>query len=97
MVDLQDRVFLHHTEEHEYAEGRIEIQRIAREPEREQRKRNGERQREQNGEGMDRAVILRSENHVHKDDGKQKSPQELCKCALQFTSAAGYGGGVFGG
>jgi hypothetical protein len=58
MIDLENGVFLHHTEQDEQAEGGIEIQRVPGDPEREQREGQGQRQRQQNGERMHQTLVL---------------------------------------
>src|SRR5438309_1676601 len=62
VVDLQDRVLLHDAEQDEDAERGIEVERVARPPQREERERDRERQREQDGERVDHALELRGED-----------------------------------
>src|SRR5262249_40192202 len=49
VVDLQDRVFLYHTEQDEDAQGGIEVDRLAASPQGEQGKGDGDGQRKQDG------------------------------------------------
>ena len=88
VIDLQDRVLLHHTEQYEHSERRIEVDRLAHAPEREQREWNRERKREQNCKWMRETLELRRENDVHQHHRKKKRPNKLAKSCLQFTGAA---------
>ena len=94
MVDLKDGVFLDYAEKHEDSESRIEVERAAGEPEREKRKGNREWERKEDGEWMNRALVVGGEDHVHEDDGEEKGPDELVEGALQLAAAAGDFGGV---
>ncbi len=96
MIDLQYGIFLDDAEQHQNAEGRVKVQRVARGPEGEQRKRHGQRQREQNREGMNRAFVLRSEDHVHENNRQEHRPDEFVIGAGQLAPASGNGGRVPG-
>src|ERR1043166_1919376 len=48
VIDLQDRVLLHHAEQDQHTERGVEIQRVARAPQRQQCKRHRQRQAQQN-------------------------------------------------
>ncbi len=96
MVDLQDRVLLHHAEEDEDTERGVEVERIAGVPEREKGKGHRQRQGEQDRQGVDQALELGGEDHVHEDEGEEEDPEELGERPLQLARAPGNGGGVAG-
>ena len=58
MIDLQDRVLLNHSKQHQDAERRIKIQGVIQKPERKQSERNREWETQQNCEWVDRAFEL---------------------------------------
>ncbi len=94
VIDLQDGILLYHAEQHQHSKRRVEVERIARGPQGKQGERDGEGEREQDGQRMDDALELRSEDHVHEDDGEQQRPDELPIGAGELAAAAGDGGGV---
>ena len=94
MVDLQNGVLLHHAEEHEDAERGVEIERVARVPEREHGERHRQRQRQQDGQRVDEAFELRGENHVHEGEREHEDPQELGEGLLHLLRLAGDEGRV---
>ena len=95
MIDLQDGVLLHHAEEHEHAQRRVEVDGLVHQPEREERERNRERKREQNRQRMNDVLKLGRENEVHQDDREQERPDEFIERCLQLARSAGDPGRVF--
>ena len=97
VVDLQDGVLLHDAEEDEQPEGGVQVERVVRGPERKQREGKGKRERQEDGERVDEALVLRGEDHVHEHDRQREGPEELAEGAFEFPAAAGHLVGVFGG
>ena len=69
MIDLENGILLHNSEQDQHAESGIKIQTLAEHPQGEQREGNGNRQCKQNGEWMREALEQRRQNHVHEDHG----------------------------
>ena len=97
MVDLEDRVFLDDAEEDQDAQGGVEVERAAGQVEGEQREGNGEREGEQDGQGMDHALVIHGQDDVHEDDGEEEGPEEFDERALEFLGLTGDGEGIGGG
>ena len=76
---------------------RIQVQRVAGRPERQQRERHSQRQRQQDRQRVDEALELRRQDHVHEHDRQRERPEELHERPLEFPAAAGDGDGVAGG
>ena len=98
VIDLQNRIFLHDSEEHQDAKTRIDDREIfAHHQQAEQRERHRQRQAQQNGDGVDEALKLRRQNHVHEDQ-RQNQGDHIVGCrAPQFFRTAQQSRGVFKG
>ena len=67
VVHLQDRVLLDDAEQQQHAERAPQVQRAPGRPQREERERHGNRQRQHDDDGLEEALELRGEHHVHED------------------------------
>ena len=88
VVDLQNRGLLDHAEQHQNAQRRVEIQRLAAEPQAEQPEGHGQRQREQNRQRMDEVLELGGQHDVHEDERQHERPAEIAQRPLEFAAAA---------
>jgi len=96
VIDLQDGIFLDHAKQDEHSQRRIEVDRLARQPKRDESEWNRKWQRQQNRKRMDQAFELRRENDVHQNHGEQKRPEKFSKRAFQFPAPTGNASAVSG-
>src|SRR5207237_8202554 len=88
VVDLQNRVLLHHAEQHQQPERREDVQRLLEDDDRQQREGQRERQRQQNRDRMQPRLELRREDQIHEDQRQQEREHEVLRRAPELTGAA---------
>src|SRR5882724_1185787 len=92
MVDLQNRILLYHAEKQQESQSGKDVYRLPRKQQRKDPERNSQRQRQQNGDGVDKGFELRRQNHVHKDKRKHECDHEVITSATELFRTTGQAG-----
>jgi hypothetical protein len=85
VVDLQDRVLLHHAEEHQHAERREDVERLAEDDDRDERERQRQRQRQQDRHRVEPRLELRRQHQIHEDERERERLQERARGAIELA------------
>ena len=84
VIDLQNRVLLHHAKQQQQPESRKNVHRLAGHQQRKNAERNRERQCQQNRYRVNERLKLRRQHHVHEDERKNERQHEVITCATEL-------------
>ena len=96
VINLKNRVLLHHAEQEQQAQTGKYVHRLKGDQQRNNAERNCQRQRQKDCDRVNERFELGRQNHVHKDERQNNRQQKVVTGAGELLRASGQSGSVGG-